>query len=67
MPLGSGMSGASYPAVGALTVFNDELIAGGAFTTAGGFDANNIAKSGGTIWAPAGQQDERFGVCRDQL
>ena len=46
--LGSGMGGASYHYVYALAVLDGELYAGGAFTTAGGVSANNIAK-----WDPA--------------
>jgi hypothetical protein len=40
--------------VHALTVYNNELIAGGMFTTAGGVSANRIAKWNGTTWAPLG-------------
>ena len=49
-PLGSGMNGF----VMALTVYNNELIAGGYFTTAGGVSANYIAKWNGTTWSPLG-------------
>ncbi|MCX6163750.1 MAG: T9SS type A sorting domain-containing protein [Ignavibacteriae bacterium] len=49
-PLGSGMDST----VRALTVFNNELIAGGSFTTAGGVSANRIAKWNGTSWSPLG-------------
>jgi hypothetical protein len=38
--------------VQALTVYNNELIAGGWFSTAGGVDARSIAKWNGTAWAP---------------
>lgn len=56
-PLGSGMGGVSlpdFPTVYALTVFNNELIAGGAFITAGGDTVKYIAKWNGTSWSPLG-------------
>jgi hypothetical protein len=40
--------------VGALTIFNGELIAGGSFTTAGGISASKIARWDGTDWQPLG-------------
>jgi hypothetical protein len=40
--------------VWAFTVYNNELIAGGNFTTAGGVSANYIARWNGTRWAPLG-------------
>jgi hypothetical protein len=40
--------------VGALTVYNGDLIAGGGFTTAGGTPANKIARWNGSTWAPLG-------------
>jgi hypothetical protein len=49
-PLGSGIN----DRVSALTVFNNELIAGGSFTTAGGVSANRIAKWNGMSWIPLG-------------
>jgi hypothetical protein len=49
-PLGSGMNNG----VGDLVVFNNQLIACGSFTTAGGVSANNIAKWNGIIWSPLG-------------
>lgn len=49
-PLGSGMNGQ----VLALCVYNNELIAGGSFTTAGGISANYIAKWNGSSWSPLG-------------
>jgi len=52
-PLGSGMSG-TEPFVYALAVYNNELIAGGNFTSAGGVSANYIAKWNGNDWAPLG-------------
>ncbi|NOY89466.1 MAG: hypothetical protein GXO93_08810 [FCB group bacterium] len=56
-PLGSGMSG-YYPYsdayVQSLTVYNNKLIAGGEFTTAGGVAANNIAAWDGSSWSPLG-------------
>jgi hypothetical protein len=38
----------------ALTVYNDELIAGGDFTTVGGVSASRIARWNGTTWQPLG-------------
>ncbi|MCX6165400.1 MAG: hypothetical protein NTU73_11185, partial [Ignavibacteriae bacterium] len=52
-PLGSGTGGA-YPDVNALTVFNNEIIVGGYFQSAGGVSANYIAKWNGTTWSPLG-------------
>ena len=49
-PVGSGMD----DAVRALTVYNGELIAGGSFTSAGGVDANCIARWDGSSWQPLG-------------
>jgi hypothetical protein len=43
MPLGSGISGGADRGVFALTIFNDQLIAGGYFTAAGDYVANSIA------------------------
>jgi hypothetical protein len=57
-PLGSGVSGSKLgvPQVLALTVFDDgtgpALYAGGFFTTAGGVEANRIAKWDGIAWSP---------------
>ena len=43
-----------------LTVYNSELIAGGWFTSAGGVEANRIAKWNGTSWSGLGSgMDER--------
>ena len=55
-PLGSGMAGTENWLLGvhALTVYNSELVAGGAFTTAGSGSANYIAKWNGTSWSPLG-------------
>ncbi|HEY3245212.1 MAG TPA: dockerin type I domain-containing protein [Phycisphaerae bacterium] len=52
--LGAGLAGSFFPAVYALTAFDDgvaapRLYAGGLFTTAGGLSANRIA-----CWNPAG-------------
>src|SRR4030095_271250 len=44
---GSGVDGT----VSALTVYNDNLIAGGDFTTAGGNPASNIAQWDGSSWS----------------
>jgi hypothetical protein len=56
--LGTGVTGnlpAAIP-VNALTVYNGELIAGGAFTNAGGVPANRIARWNGasSVWASMG-------------
>ncbi len=56
-PLGSGMTvcGGEYcpiTSVGALAVYNGELIAGGEFTAAGGTVVNHIARWEGTTWSP---------------
>ena len=57
-PLGSGIgfpSGYSdHPSVHALAVSGSDLYAGGWFTTAGGVNANHIAKWNGSSWAPLG-------------
>lgn len=53
--LGEGLnvpSGSAF--VGALSVYHNELIAGGNFLTAGGADAACIAKWNGAIWQPLG-------------
>jgi len=42
--LGSGIAGSGSPFVLALTVYNTELIAGGYFTTAGGYPVSHIAR-----------------------
>jgi len=70
-PLGSGMGGGANPLVHALAVFDDgggsgpALYAGGQFTTAGGEEANNIAKWDGSTWAPLGSgTDEPVQVLR---
>jgi len=55
-PLGSGMS-AEHPwwvSVGALTVYNGEVIAGGRFTSAGGVACSSIARWNGSVWQPLG-------------
>jgi hypothetical protein len=57
-PLGSGMSDSEddwpYPSVGALTVYNGELIAGGTFDHAGGVECKYIARWNGSAWQPLG-------------
>ena len=55
-PLGSGLECDSCvdPYVWALTVYNGELIAGGAFPSAGGTPANSIARWNGESWSPLG-------------
>jgi len=55
--LGSGMGGNNpynNPCVTALTVYDNKLIAGGYFTTAGGVSANYIAAWDGSLWSPLG-------------
>ena len=51
--LAGGMTGSGYPEVpvAALAVFNNELIAGGLFTAAGGTPAAGITRWDGTEWA----------------
>src|SRR3990167_8818692 len=51
--LASGM-GETASRVNTLTVYNNELIAGGSFTTAGGVLANRIAKWDGSSWSTLG-------------
>jgi hypothetical protein len=57
-PLGLGMDGVQVLHVGTLAVFDDgsgpALYAGGAFESAGGVPATNIARWNGTSWAPVG-------------
>lgn len=56
-PLGSGLYHSAVPTIDGvrcLTVYNNELVAGGAFDVAGGFGANYIAKWDGTNWSPLG-------------
>ena len=57
--LGSGMSGKNHsygfgPLVNALAVSGGTLYAGGAFSTAGGVAANNIAQWNGNAWSALG-------------
>ena len=53
-----------WPGVHALMVYNGELIAGGEFTTAGGTEANCIARWDGTTWSPldSGMNGEVFAL-----
>jgi hypothetical protein len=57
-PLGSGLTGGSYPAVEALAVFDDgggpALYVGGTFATAGAVPASYIAKWDGSSWSALG-------------
>ena len=54
-PLGSGMQGATSPYVYALAVdVAGDLVAGGAFTTAGGTAAPDIARWDGAAWSGLG-------------
>ena len=52
-----GLPGSSTPGVyvKALTVFNNQLIAAGRFSSIGGVTANNIARWDGTTWLPLAQ------------
>jgi len=55
--LGSGVEygpAPGYTEVYALTVYDNKLIAGGIFTTAGGVGAVNIAAWDGSTWSPLG-------------
>ena len=56
-PLGDGLTrpGRPYCRVLSLAVYNDELIAGGTFNTAGGQPAAGIAKWDGTAWSTLGE------------
>lgn len=49
-PLGTGMNNS----IMVFTVYDNKLIAGGVFTTAGGVSANRVADWDGTSWAPLG-------------
>lgn len=51
--LSTGIGGGS-PVVYSLAVFNNELIAAGTFTNAGGVAVNNIARWNGSVWQPLG-------------
>jgi Immunoglobulin domain len=51
--MGSGMAGTGSTVL-ALAVFNNQLIAAGTFTSAGGVAANNIAAWNGSSWQPLG-------------
>jgi hypothetical protein len=62
-PLQSGVGGTDPTYVFALTVFNNELIAGGGFTTAGAVNVNNIAKWSGTTWSSLGSGLSGAGNC----
>jgi len=54
-PLGSGLEGGiPLPYVRALTVYGDDLIAGGYFTTAGGIASQYIASWNGSVWSQIG-------------
>lgn len=56
--VGTGMSGVTFPAVCALTTYDDgsgpALLVGGKFTYADGVAANNVAKWDGATWSPLG-------------
>jgi trimeric autotransporter adhesin len=55
LPLGSGVNGNNtFPQVKAMVVYNNELIVGGHFNTAGGVNAQCIAKWNGTSWSALG-------------
>jgi hypothetical protein len=54
-PLGSGVNpSGQFSIIYGLTVYNDELIAGGIFTRVGGVDANCVARWDGSVWHPLG-------------
>jgi len=53
-PLGSGIATLESDMVLALAVYNNELIAAGFFSSAGGVIAHNIAKWNGSAWSPLG-------------
>jgi hypothetical protein len=53
--------GGSYPYVFALAVSGSTLYAGGAFTTAGGSAATNIAQWNGSSWSALGSGTSRYG------
>jgi hypothetical protein len=53
-PLGNGISDIKGLYVYALTVYNNQLIVGGDFTTDRGGIANRIARWDGTSWHPLG-------------
>jgi hypothetical protein len=54
-PLGSGVGRpVGVPLVASLTSYNGELVAGGAFTTAGGVTCNHIARWDGVAWYSLG-------------
>lgn len=52
--LGAGVTGSPPVRVHALTVYNNELIAAGTFTTAGGTAASKIARWNGSTWQTLG-------------
>ncbi len=49
-----GAQGSLSPSAFALAIYNDDLIVGGNFTTAGGVSANCVARWDGTGWHPVG-------------
>jgi type IX secretion system substrate protein len=51
---GTGITGAFFPMVKALAVYNGSLYAAGRFDHAGGTAVNNIARWNGTAWSAAG-------------
>jgi len=61
-PLGSGMSGGTFPRVYALTTWDPDgdgplaaqVVAGGIFVNAGGVTVNNVARWDGSAWLPLG-------------
>lgn len=54
-PLGTGLTGGDpVTQASALTVYDNKLIVGGQFTTAGGVSANYIAVWDGSAWSPLG-------------
>ncbi len=59
--IGGGVDDLNYPPqVSALAISGNDLYAGGAFTSAGTANANNIAKWNGTSWSALGSGLERY-------
>jgi uncharacterized repeat protein (TIGR01451 family) len=50
-PSGTGISG-GFKIINSMVPWNDDLVVGGSFSTAGGYPAANIARWDGTDWAP---------------
>ncbi len=52
--LGSGVTGPDHPTVYGVEIVGNDVYVGGAFDTAGGVSASNIARWNGTTWAALG-------------